>query len=356
MPGSSTNGFSAPHPDLSPGFEYQPAFDDLIGQIATTNVVDADWRILRDMLKHKLSEAITSFLSIGPQGPLSPEDAYHARLRAYETLDSFSGPPFTIQRLCELSLYPRKQYTSLPKYLRALTRVLSVTSERSAFIEDDAFDPLASTSATTLDSSLGVVHDGVVMSPAHHTHRRATTPIPSSPLSSAASAASPRASPQVVPLLSPIPWLTAKSDDADSSIDDLAPLSPTHSPAATKRPPNGATSSFPSAAPPGSGTDPQISPPKALSHPDTATPTGGLVDEVDPGSGGQETADPVALSSATTLSPPKGLAPADLLDSPNSSLHARFVRASSPRVELPEEEGEGEGGDKDAGMGEDEGS
>ncbi|GAA5954500.1 hypothetical protein JCM21900_005969 [Sporobolomyces salmonicolor] len=356
MPASSTpNGLvSVPKSELSPGFEYQPAFDDLIGQIASTNAVDADWRILRDMLKHKLAEAIASFLSIGPQGPLSPEDAYHARLRAYETLDSFSGPPFTIQRLCELSLYPRKQYTSLPKYLRALTRVLSVTSERSAFTEDDAFDPLASTSATTLDSSLGVVHEGVVMSPAHHTHRRPTTPIPSSPLSSAASAASPRASPQVVPLLSPIPWLTAKSDEADSSIDDLAPLSPSHSPVATKRPPNGTvSSSLPSAAAPGSGTDPQISPLKALAHSDTATPTGGLVDEVDPGSGGQETADPVALSSATTLSPPKGLAPADLLDSPKSSLHARFVRASSPRVELPEE---GEGEDKDAGMGGDEGS
>lgn len=61
------------------------------------------------------------------------------------------------------------------------------------------------------------------------------------------------------------------------------------------------------------------------------------MDEVDPGSGGAETTDPVALSSATTLEEASPSATADVLDT-STSLRERFVRASSPRVELSEEE------------------
>jgi hypothetical protein len=37
-------------------------------------------------------------------------------------------PPFTVQRLCELAVHPRRQHTLLGKYVRALERVLLVTS------------------------------------------------------------------------------------------------------------------------------------------------------------------------------------------------------------------------------------
>ncbi|GAA5933911.1 uncharacterized protein JCM15063_000505 [Sporobolomyces koalae] len=332
MVDSPTNGFVVPQPRLSAGFEYQPAFDELLEQISSTNVVDADWPILRDMVKHKLAEAIDDFLASGPPYSLEPEEAYRTRTRAYETIDFFTGPPFTIQRLCELLLQPRSCYRSLAKYLRAVNRVLSVTSEQSTFTEDSSDDPLlaaavASTSAETLEyHSLGVVHDDKVLSPAHHTHRRSTTPIPSS------SPATPSKSvpPQVIPLLSPIPWLS-KNSPASAFEDDPPTSSPSrHSlaslPIETTRPPPLHNNAIPP------------------SHPETATPTGGLVDEVDPGSGGQETAEPIALSSATTNLPPasppsKTTTPADMLDKPEDSLRSRFVRASSPKVEEPTETG-----------------
>ncbi|GAA5976735.1 hypothetical protein JCM11641_005677 [Rhodosporidiobolus odoratus] len=315
-----------PKPELAEGFEWQTTFDELLEQTASSNVVDADWPILKDMIKHKLAEAISSFLAMGPPWPLAPEEAFHARTRAYDTLDSFGGPPFTIQRLCELALYPRSPYTSLPKYLRAVSRVLSVTSERSAFTEDDSSDLLASTSAAMHDTSLGVVSQGVVMSPAHHTHRRgsiATSRPPPSPSPSP----SPRSSPAVVPLLSPIPWLRKDDSHTSTSTDDVEPLS-LSSPPPGPQPLN----PLPAGPSPGSATDPTFSSPVPL--PQTSTPTGGLVDEVDPGSGTGETADPVALSSATTLSPQKGVTPGDLLDV--GGLRERFVRASSPRAEVPE--------------------
>ncbi|GAA6049036.1 hypothetical protein JCM3770_005450 [Rhodotorula araucariae] len=359
MPTKANNGYSVPTPALAEGFEWQNTFEDLLEQIASTNVVDADWSILKDMIKYKLSEAIASFLTMGPPWPLPPDDAVQARARAYDTLDSFQGPPFTIQRLCELALYPRRQYTSLPKYLRAVSRILSVTSERSAFAEEDDGAQFASTSAITLDTSLGIVHRGVVISPAHTPSSPIATRRPT-PSPSPSPSASPRSSPQVVPLLSPIPWLR-KGDPSSSSASSGAhsengdveslhlgsPPPPAHSPRLP-------TVSLPAAgASPGSATDPHISPPKRLQQPETATPTGGLVDEVDPGSGGQETAAPVALSSATTLaSPPegeRGTGDGGDAQEKSATLQERFVRASSPRVEVPlPDEHAGAGGEGDA--------
>lgn len=72
----------------------------------------------------------------------------------------------------------------------------------------------------------------------------------------------------------------------------------------------------------------------------TATPTGGLVDEVDPGSGGSETVEPVALSGASSSGPGRAKSPTDLLDPGN--LRERFVRASSPRVSSPSKKDETE--------------
>ncbi|GAA6009344.1 hypothetical protein JCM11491_004280 [Sporobolomyces phaffii] len=343
------NGFVVPRPRLSPGFEYQPAFDELLEQISSTNVVDADWPILRDMIKHKLAQAIDNFLASGPPYPLAPEEAYETRTRAYETIDYFTGPPFTIQRLCELLLCPRSCYKSLPKYLRAINRVLSVTSEQSTFTEDSSDDPLlaaavASTSAETLEyHSLGVVHDDKVLSPAHHTHRRSTTPIPTLP----PSATTPKSLPQVIPLLSPIPWLS-KTTSPTSAFDDDPPSSSSSSSPSRHSLGSASSASLPiettRPAPQPHLTTNGAPPPSS----ETATPTGGLVDEVDPGSGGQETAEPIALSAATTNLPPsssppqpeatspvaRGLAPTDLLlEKPEDSLRSRFVRASSPKVE-----------------------
>lgn len=42
-------------------------------------------------------------------------------------------PPFTIQRLCELCLYPRNQYKSVGKYLRAVEKSILVTSTWDSF-------------------------------------------------------------------------------------------------------------------------------------------------------------------------------------------------------------------------------
>lgn len=67
-------------------------------------------------------------------GALPPDllCSYQSSVRTLE--NSFAQcPPYTIQRLAELVLYPRRHYRFLPTYLRALDRVVSVTSPASEF-------------------------------------------------------------------------------------------------------------------------------------------------------------------------------------------------------------------------------
>lgn len=71
-----------------------------------------------------------------PLNYMSPEQVKDAVQAILEQLDSFDGPPFTIQRLCELLLEPQKQYKSVGKYLRAVEKSILVTSTYDSFPPD----------------------------------------------------------------------------------------------------------------------------------------------------------------------------------------------------------------------------
>ncbi|KGO37854.1 Protein phosphatase 4 core regulatory subunit R2 [Penicillium expansum] len=70
-------------------------------------------------------------------------------------------PPHTIQRLAELVLYPTKHYRTLPAYLRAVDRVVSVTSSADIF----PFQTPAVTSAQTNGLVLPGNSSGVYIAP-----------------------------------------------------------------------------------------------------------------------------------------------------------------------------------------------
>ncbi|KAF9425888.1 protein phosphatase 4, regulatory subunit 2 [Podila epigama] len=57
---------------------------------------------------------------------LETPEGYHARI--IELLSNFASAPFTIQRLCELLDKPTEHHSSLIKYLRAVEKVLMITS------------------------------------------------------------------------------------------------------------------------------------------------------------------------------------------------------------------------------------
>ncbi|KAH3911473.1 hypothetical protein HBH56_135360 [Parastagonospora nodorum] len=64
-----------------------------------------------------------------------PQDVtnFYSTIRATLSKNFAKNPPHTVQRLAELVLEPRRKYKYLPPYLRALDRVVSVSSPLSLF-------------------------------------------------------------------------------------------------------------------------------------------------------------------------------------------------------------------------------
>ncbi|KAJ7063169.1 PPP4R2-domain-containing protein [Mycena amicta] len=139
---------------------------ELLQHIASTDSFDSEWSPLRDAIKHKLQQNIDLFLSTPDRPPLPPsfqplatasgglklppfpphrtilpvppsymtaQEAADMKAELFTLLDQFDSAPFTIQRVCELCLEPKKHYNSVGKYLRAVEKALLVTSTHNSF-------------------------------------------------------------------------------------------------------------------------------------------------------------------------------------------------------------------------------
>ncbi|KAF7338410.1 hypothetical protein MVEN_02066800 [Mycena venus] len=146
---------------------WQIEHDAILEHIASTDLPNSEWPLLRDIIKHKINKNIDLFLS-GPGRPTPPahfppvatasgglklapfpqrkslvpapvnymtaEEAEGMKDSVFALLDQFdSNPPFTIQRVCELCLNPKQNYNSVGKYLRAVEKSLLVTSTYDSF-------------------------------------------------------------------------------------------------------------------------------------------------------------------------------------------------------------------------------
>ncbi|GJE86907.1 PPP4R2-domain-containing protein [Phanerochaete sordida] len=263
-------------------FEWLPDYDVVLEGIASTDTMDTEWPKLRDILKYKIDKNVDDFLTQSsdtlpappivtsprpmpsgglklppfpprPRNPHNPLEAPKSLLSEDEAkahkevilrqLDEFEGPPFTIQRVCELCLYPKKHYRMIGKYLRAVEKTLLVTSTWDAF-------PVPADGASRMINST-TNFDSVLLTSAPPT-----------------------------PMFSPIPFL---HDDARRSKSRSPPPSPLALPALAT---GGTSMSAPNAG--SEGAEP---------------PVLGLVDELDDPSPGHLSDHPQPLSSTTTVDP-----------------------------------------------------
>ncbi|KAI6150547.1 PPP4R2-domain-containing protein [Pisolithus tinctorius] len=179
---------------LSPTAQWDPAYEAILERIAATDIIgpETEWSQLREMIKFKLEQNIVVFLSdaeqhtdvsngsprlatgipdssgnlrLPPFPPRKPnelnpieapkvhmneEEANELKNLIFKQLHEFDeNPPFTIQRVCELCVNPKKQYKAIGKYLRAVERSLLVTSTWNSFPPETPLNglSLASTSA-----------------------------------------------------------------------------------------------------------------------------------------------------------------------------------------------------------------
>ncbi|KAK9759497.1 hypothetical protein K7432_017462 [Basidiobolus ranarum] len=101
--------------------------DEIIEYVVQSNLFNGSWEEVRQRLVAKIDHNI-EFLATEFNTEIN-EEIREYQTRIVKALEVFKkDPPFTIQRLCELIVYPKEHHKTLPKYMRALEKVVTVTS------------------------------------------------------------------------------------------------------------------------------------------------------------------------------------------------------------------------------------
>ena len=105
--------------------------DAVLQEIAASGESKYEWAALKPLLASKVEQACREYYETSQDIDESKNgDTFDAVLkRTLSLLDAFPNAPFTLQRLCELLLDPRKPYrTSTRKPMSAIEKLLSVSS------------------------------------------------------------------------------------------------------------------------------------------------------------------------------------------------------------------------------------
>ncbi|KAJ2951634.1 hypothetical protein O0L34_g13792 [Tuta absoluta] len=113
-----------------------PELNEYLAHVARTGDPVYQWSLVKCLFKEKLLNVITEFyettpsIEIPPYPNVDPFNYDTMKNSLLERLDSFSSAPFTVQRICELLAFPRKQYNRVDKFMRAVEKNILVVSTR----------------------------------------------------------------------------------------------------------------------------------------------------------------------------------------------------------------------------------
>ncbi|XP_056641381.1 serine/threonine-protein phosphatase 4 regulatory subunit 2-like isoform X1 [Diorhabda sublineata] len=102
--------------------------------VAKTGNPVYQWPVIKSLFREKLINVITEFYETCPSMDIPPcpnvEMFNYDMMKNFilEKLDTFAAAPFTVQRICELLTTPRKEYSRIDKYMRALEKNILVVS------------------------------------------------------------------------------------------------------------------------------------------------------------------------------------------------------------------------------------
>lgn len=108
--------------------------ENYLKQIAKTGYTRFPWHRIKTLFKVKLENVIADFSVVSPveNVPAMPNVEVfkyeEMKTRIFEQLESYSGVPFTIQRICELITTPYDYYKRIDKFMRGLERVMLVVT------------------------------------------------------------------------------------------------------------------------------------------------------------------------------------------------------------------------------------
>ncbi|XP_035675700.1 serine/threonine-protein phosphatase 4 regulatory subunit 2-B-like isoform X1 [Branchiostoma floridae] len=114
--------------------ELTPELEQYLRHIAKTGETIYPWNRLKPVFLLKLEKVMQEFNEEAPKvdGPPTPNvenlSYEEMRERVVSIIESFTGPPFTMQRLCELVTDPKKHYKRSDKFLRGVEKNVLVVS------------------------------------------------------------------------------------------------------------------------------------------------------------------------------------------------------------------------------------
>lgn len=108
--------------------------EEYLRYVAKTGNTLFQWTLVKPFIREKILNVIAEFADQSSIAdiPLYPNvDPFNyeaMKTVLLERFDTFNGPPFTIQRLCELLSCPRKEYSRVDKFMRAVEKNILVVS------------------------------------------------------------------------------------------------------------------------------------------------------------------------------------------------------------------------------------
>lgn len=109
--------------------------DEYLCFVAKTGDTVYRWPMIKHLFREKLMQVIKDFYESTPSIADLPQDPnvdpfnYESMKNALlERLELFNAAPFTVQRICELLTDPRKQYSRIDKFMRAIEKNILVVS------------------------------------------------------------------------------------------------------------------------------------------------------------------------------------------------------------------------------------
>lgn len=138
--------------------EIPSVLDEYLSHVAKTGDTLFPWSKLKPLLCRKLELVMNEFHKISPTDDLPAlpnvevfkyEDM---KVKVLEAVNSFNSAPFTIQRLCELVVDPRKHYKRTDKFMRGVEKNVLVVST----IEPRSLTPLQQSNAAAVPMVNGI--------------------------------------------------------------------------------------------------------------------------------------------------------------------------------------------------------
>ena len=110
--------------------DFPSGFNSVIHNVAKTGSSKCEWNCLKILVSAKIIAVAKEYYEQDTSVKTYNGDTLEQNLYRLQTaLLSFQGPPFTLQRLCEVIFEPKRFCgKSLNKFLRCMVKMVSVTT------------------------------------------------------------------------------------------------------------------------------------------------------------------------------------------------------------------------------------